>query len=76
MLEIVVELVEEDNDAPLQQLSARLEEKTDIKVSVPTMCRRLQRLELTRKKRLFMLATPNRTSPKIEARVLDNNWRS
>ena len=50
-IKIVVELVEEDNDATLQQLSARLEEKTGIKVSVPTMCRLLQRLELTRKKK-------------------------
>jgi transposase len=46
LIEIVVELVEEDNDATLQQLSARLEEKTGIKVkvSVSTMCRLLQRL--------------------------------
>ena len=55
-IEIVIELVEEDNDATVQQLSARLEEKTGMKLSVPTMCRLLQRLELTRKKRLFMLA--------------------
>lgn len=49
-IEIVVELVKEDNDATLQQLCARLEERTGMKVSVPTMCRLLQRLELTRKK--------------------------
>lgn len=49
--ETVVELVEEDNDATLQQLCARLEEKTGIKLSIPTMCRLLQRLELTRKKK-------------------------
>jgi transposase len=46
----VSQLVEEDNDATLQQLCDRLEEKTRIKVSVPTMCRLLQKLNLTRKK--------------------------
>jgi len=50
-IEMVVELVEEDNDATLQQLGAGLEEKTGIKVSIPTMCRLLQKLELTRKKK-------------------------
>ena len=35
--EIVLQLVEEDNDATLQQLCARLEAKTGKKVSVPTM---------------------------------------
>jgi len=49
--EIVVELVAEDNDATLGQLCARLQEKTGMKVSVPTMCRILQRLKLTRKKK-------------------------
>jgi transposase len=46
----VSQLVEEDNDATLQQLCDRVEEKTRIKVSVPTMCRLLQKLNLTRKK--------------------------
>ena len=49
--EIVLELVEEDNDATLEQLCHRLEAKTGIKVSVPTMCRLLQRWGLTRKKK-------------------------
>ncbi len=49
--EIVLELVEEDNDATLEQLCHRLEAKTGIKVSVPTMCRWLQRWGLTRKKK-------------------------
>ncbi|VEP16401.1 transposase [Hyella patelloides LEGE 07179] len=49
-VEIVLQLVEEDNDATLQQLCDRLSAKTKIKVSVPTMCRILQKLELTRKK--------------------------
>ncbi len=46
-----MELVEEDNDATLEQLCHRLEAKTGIKVSVPTMCRWLQRWGLTRKKK-------------------------
>lgn len=50
-IEMVVQLVEEDNDATLQQLCARLREETEIQVSVPTMCRLLQRLRLTRKKK-------------------------
>lgn len=50
-IEVVIQLVEEDNDATLQQLCSRLEEKTGTKVSVPSMCRLLQRLELTRKKK-------------------------
>ena len=50
-IDLLSQLVEEDNDATLQQLSARLAEKTGIKVSIPTICRLLQRLELTRKKK-------------------------
>ena len=50
-INILSQLVEEDNDATLQQLSVRLTEKTGIKVSIPTVCRVLQKLELTRKKK-------------------------
>lgn len=50
-IDVVSQLVAEDNDATLQQLCARTEEKTGLIVSVPTMCRLLQRLELTRKKK-------------------------
>ena len=57
-IKILSQLVEEDNDATLQQLSVRLTEKTGIKVSISTICRLLQKLELTRKKRLFMLTKP------------------
>lgn len=49
--EVVAKLIEEDNDATLQQLCDRLAENTGIKVSVPTMCRILQKLKLTRKKK-------------------------
>lgn len=50
-LAIVIELVEEDKDATRQQLRDRLLEKTGKKVSLATLCRLLQRLELTRKKK-------------------------
>lgn len=49
-LNFVKKLVEEDNDATLQQLSNRLKEKTGIEVSIPTLCRLVQKLNLTRKK--------------------------
>ncbi len=50
-IEILEQLVEEDNDATLQELSNRLAEKTGVKASLSTICRFLQRLELTRKKK-------------------------
>ncbi|MGL4620714.1 IS630 family transposase [Chroococcidiopsis sp.] len=50
-IDILSQLVEEDNDATLQQLSVQLTEKIGIEVSIPTICRLLQRLELTRKKK-------------------------
>ncbi len=54
-LNIVKKLAEEDNDATLQELSDRLKEKTGIEVSIPTMCRLVQKLNLTRKKKHFMV---------------------
>lgn len=54
-LNLVKKLVEEDNDATLQELSDRLKEKTGIEVSLATMCRLVQKLNLTRKKKHFML---------------------
>lgn len=47
----MTQLVEEDNDATLQQLSTRLTEKTGISISISTICRFLQKVELTRKKK-------------------------
>ena len=40
-IEIVVELVEDDNDATLQQLSTRLKEKIGMKVNVPTIPKKM-----------------------------------
>lgn len=50
-MEIISQLVEADNDATLEQLCTSLEKEIGIKVSVPTMCRLLQKLELSRKKK-------------------------
>lgn len=50
-IEILEQLVEEDNDATLQELSVRLTEKIGVKASLSTICRFLQRLELTIKKK-------------------------
>lgn len=41
---LIESLIEEDNDATLEQLCRRVEEKTGVRVSVPTMCRMLQKL--------------------------------
>jgi transposase len=49
-IEILEQLVEEDNDATIKELSDRLAEKTSVKASISTICRCLQRRELTRKK--------------------------
>lgn len=50
-IEILEQLVEADKDATLQELSDRLAEKTGVKASLSTICRVLQRLDLTRKKK-------------------------
>ena len=47
---MVQRLIENKPDISLQQLCEQLEERTQIKVSKPTMCRAVQRLEMRRKK--------------------------
>lgn len=49
-LKLVQELVEQDNDATLEELCVQLEQQTDTRVSPSTLCRTLQRLNLIRKK--------------------------
>ena len=44
-------LVKEDSDAPLTVYVARLEQRTSVVMSTPSMCRALQKLGLPRKKR-------------------------
>ena len=52
-LQVIRELVATDNDATLAELCERLQQRTQIKVSQPTMSRALQKLQLTRKKKPF-----------------------
>lgn len=51
-LRVLQELVEQDNDATLKQLADQLFERTQIRVSSTTIHRALNKLNLTRKKRL------------------------
>ena len=50
--QVLVNLVAEDNDAILVELCARLDEQTGVRVSRATMGRIVQKLKLTRKKKL------------------------
>lgn len=50
-LEQIKQLVDEQPDALLRELCERWEKKKGIKVSISTMYRRLQKLQLTTKKR-------------------------
>lgn len=50
-LEVLEKLVEQDNDATLEQLAECLYERTQIRVSPTTIHRGLNKLNLTRKKR-------------------------
>lgn len=50
----IAQIVENDNDATLDELCQKLDEKYNVQVSSSTMCRFLQKLNLTRKKNRFM----------------------
>jgi len=52
-LDIVRQLVEEDNDAILEELCSSFYQKTQLRVSRATMGRILEKLNLTRKKKRF-----------------------
>ena len=51
---ILEEIIDGQNDLTLLEIKQRLAEKTGILVSQSTICRALQEIELTRKKKLFM----------------------
>lgn len=53
------QLVEQDNDATLEELCIQLEQKLGLKVSISTMWRALQQLNLTRKKNTSCHASGN-----------------
>lgn len=63
-LETLAELIEQKNDATLEELGQMLEEKTGVKVSRATMGRMTQRLNMTVKKNTFPLRESKRKSPK------------
>ena len=50
---ILEEIINAQNDLTLAEISQKLAEKTDVKVSQSTICRALQKMRLTRKKKLF-----------------------
>lgn len=50
----IAEIVEVDNDATLDELCQKLDAKYNVQVSSSTMCRILQKFNLTRKKNRFM----------------------
>lgn len=52
-LALVQQLVQENNDPTLKELCASVEHNTGIKVAQSTMCRFLQKYQLTRKKNRF-----------------------
>src|SRR5919202_6333654 len=56
-LEIVRQLVEEDNDAILEELRSCFYQKTQLRVSRATMGRIVQKLNLTRKKKVLRQQT-------------------
>ena len=51
---ILEEIIKAQNDATLAEISQRLVEKTGVKVSQSTICRALQKMKLTRKKKNLM----------------------
>lgn len=56
--QVLLQLIEEDNDATLPQLAQRLEARTLVKVSPSTISRTLTKLNLTRKKKALKPAKP------------------
>ena len=71
-LALVKSLVEEKNDLLLSELCDRLMEKTGVKVSVPTMYRAVEKLNLRRKKTLY--ASEQETQRVTELRHDYRRW--
>jgi putative transposase len=64
---VVQELVEADNDATLEELCQRVEERTGVRISISVLCRLLQKLELPRKKSRSMLGKQKPSEFKLNA---------
>jgi transposase len=54
---LVQRLIENKPDIQLEELCEQLEKRTQLKVSLSTMCRAVQRLEMPRKKKHCMLVS-------------------
>jgi transposase len=69
-----VEIIEENNDATLKELTEMLELKTGIKVSISTLGRISNQLNYTFKKKTLTSGRENkRTSSKSPRRILGKN---
>ena len=71
-LEIVRQLVEEDNDAILDELCSSFYKKTQLRVSRATMGRIVEKLNLTRKKKRFTPANETHQESKNYDRRFGN----
>ena len=70
----VQQLVKDNNDLTLEELRLKVERKHKKQVSVPTLCRLLQALNLPRKKSRF--TPPNATRPVSSRRATTTRKRS
>lgn len=68
-LDLVEQLVKQDNDATLEELRDQLEQQIQIRVSLSTLCRTLQKMNLTRKKNFACHSSRERSSSVITTRV-------
>ena len=50
--QVIAEIIKHQNDATLAEIAAQLAERTGVIVSLPTVCRALQKMGLSRKKKL------------------------
>lgn len=72
-LEKVYELQMATPDSTLDELAKVIEEKTGKKMSLATLCRALQKLKLTRKKKFPCIAARHGKSPKCTTRISKRN---
>jgi transposase len=69
-LGVVAELIEQKNDATLEELVIQLEEKIGVRVSRATMGRVVVKLKMTRKKNFTRNRARNRASTAVKSPIL------
>src|SRR4028119_1191102 len=74
-LGVVAELIEQKNDATLEELVIQLEKKIGVRVSRATMGRVVVKLKMTRKKKLTRNRARNRTSTAVKSPILRSEER-